>query len=379
MRVMFVTSPVLSHIFPTVPLAHALLAAGHEVRYAVGSELHAVSQAGMHAADITPGLDYTPLWMAEGEEDPMYAEDVGVEFLAELFARVSGAEVSGVLDLARDFAPDLIVHSAAQGAAALVAAALRLPCVEVPLGPADSDPRLARLLRSGMRREYERHRVTGEPAATARINTLPPSLQHLLPGRSPGSFTGPDEWSMAYVPYNGGGELPDWLSRPSRPRLAVTLGSMGAQWGGITVLKSLFANAGSVDAEFVLTLGGGDVSLLGELPGNVRVVEWMPLAPLLKTCAGVIHHAGSGTLLTAMRLGVPQCVLPHGSYQMTNAAVLTGAGTGFIADPDTLGEAECERLLTDTSLRSAGARIGEEIRSLATPADLVPRMVALAA
>lgn len=377
MRVLSVTSPVLSHIFPTIPLAHALLAAGHEVRYAVGSEPHAVTEAGLHAVDVTPGLDYTPIWMREGEEDPMYVTDVGMEFLAELFGRVSDAEVDGVLKVARDYEPDLILHSAAQGAAALAASALGLPCVEVPLGPADSDPRLGVLLREAMRRSYERHGVTGRPTATARITTLPPSLRHLLPGHSDTSSTGTEEWPMAYVPYNGGGELPDWLPHPTRPRIAVTLGSMGARWGGITILKSLFSHVENLDAEFVLTLGGGDLSLLDDLPDNVRVVEWIPLAPLLETCSGVIHHAGSGTLLTAMRLGVPQCVIPHGAYQKTNAATLTGSGSGFTADPDTLGTAACERLLNDSSLRAAGARVSEELRGMQPPADLVPRMVSL--
>ncbi|MFD0395282.1 hypothetical protein ACFQ3Z_36395 [Streptomyces nogalater] len=37
MRALFITSPGLSHILPTVPLAQALRALGHEVRYATGA------------------------------------------------------------------------------------------------------------------------------------------------------------------------------------------------------------------------------------------------------------------------------------------------------------------------------------------------------
>ena len=40
MRALFVTSPGLSHILPTVPLAHALRAAGHQVLYATGGDIH---------------------------------------------------------------------------------------------------------------------------------------------------------------------------------------------------------------------------------------------------------------------------------------------------------------------------------------------------
>lgn len=55
--------------------------------------------------------------MPEGTDDPMHVKDAGVEFLAELFGRVSGAEVGGALELARSYRPDLVVHSAAQGRA----------------------------------------------------------------------------------------------------------------------------------------------------------------------------------------------------------------------------------------------------------------------
>ncbi|MFD9718071.1 nucleotide disphospho-sugar-binding domain-containing protein [Streptomyces sp. NPDC059076] len=376
MRALFVTSPVLSHAFPTVPVAHALLAAGHEVRYALGAALDAVTDAGLPAVDVTPGLDYDKIWVPEGAEDPMYVKDAGVEFLAELFGRVSGAEVDGVLEAARSWAPDVIVHSAAQGAGALAASALGIPCVELPLGPADSDPRLAGLLREAMKGDYARHGISATPRATARISSVPARLAHLLPGGERPK----DEWLMRYVPYNGGGTLPAWLLAPSeRPRIAVTLGSIGAQWGGITMLAPLMAEAAHIDAEFVLTLGGGDVELLGELPENVRTVEWVPLAPLLETCAGIVHHAGSGTLLTAMRLGVPQCVLPDGAYQQANSAVLVGSGAGFTADATTIGAVECRRLLNDLELRTAAGALRQEmVDTMPTPADLVPRLVELA-
>ncbi|WP_329015385.1 nucleotide disphospho-sugar-binding domain-containing protein [Streptomyces sp. NBC_00690] len=376
MRALFVTSPVLSHAFPTVPVAHALLAAGHEVRYALGAALDAVTDAGLPAVDVTPGLDYDKIWVPEGAEDPMYVKDAGVEFLAELFGRVSGAEVDGVLEAARSWAPDVIVHSAAQGAGALAASALGIPCVELPLGPADSDPRLAGLLREAMKGDYARHGISATPRATARISSVPARLAHLLPGGERPE----NEWLMRYVPYNGGGTLPAWLLTPSeRPRIAVTLGSIGAQWGGITMLAPLMAEAARIDAEFVLTLGGGDVELLGELPENVRTVEWVPLAPLLETCAGIVHHAGSGTLLTAMRLGVPQCVLPDGAYQQANSAVLVGSGAGFTADATTIGGAECRRLLNDRELRTAASALRQEmVETMPTPADLVSRLVALA-
>ncbi|GAA2898737.1 salmochelin biosynthesis C-glycosyltransferase IroB [Streptosporangium fragile] len=378
MRVLFVASPGLGHLFPTVPLAQAIRAAGHEVRYATGGLSVAASEAGFSVIDVTPGLDYAPIFIAEGGGDgpqPIHADDPEDEMLARLFGRVSGVMVDGVVDAARSWSPDLIFSPPLQGAGPLAAAALGLPYVDMPVGLYDARRDLPDMVREAMREHYERHGVTGEPPATARISTCLPGFAELLPEeRSPG-----DAWPMRYVSYNGGAVLPDWLRhRPERPRIAVTLGTIEAQWGGIAVLAPLMAAAGAVDAEFVLTLGGGDVSLLGPLPPNVRVVEWAPLDALLETCEAVIHHGGSGTTMTAIQAGIPQCVLPQGSYQHSDVDVIAQRGVGILADAASLGAEECYTLLKDEALRDAARRARDELRSMPAPSELVPRLVALA-
>lgn len=374
MRALFITSPGLSHMFPTIPLAHALRAAGHDVRYATGGHVHGVSDAGLHVMDVSPGVNYAKLFVPDDgdDSDPMHAADPGMRQYATMFGRVSSVVVDGALDFARWWSPDLIVGTPTSGAAPLVAAALGLPYAEVPLGPTDSFPGLPAAIRAAMADDYERHDVTGDPAVTVRINTIPPSLEEHLPGgRSK------DDWRMRYVPYNGGGVLPDWLPQLSRPRIAITLGSIDGFGEGITRLKPLLGAVGGMDVEFVLTIGGGDLSLLGELPDNVRAEEWIPLAALLDTCEAIIHHGGSGTMLAAAAAGIPQCVLPHGDYQDASGEAIVGRGIGFSADPTSVGAAECDRLLKDEALRNAAHEVRDELRSMPAPVELVPRLVEL--
>ncbi len=57
MRVLFVSYPAIGHVFPTVPLAWALRAAGHEVLVATGCTGLEAANAGLHVADVAPGLD----------------------------------------------------------------------------------------------------------------------------------------------------------------------------------------------------------------------------------------------------------------------------------------------------------------------------------
>ncbi|MEU1238185.1 nucleotide disphospho-sugar-binding domain-containing protein [Micromonospora aurantiaca] len=375
MRVLFIPSPGLSHILPTVPLAHALQAAGHHVRYAGGGEIHAVAEAGLCGVDASPGADYAKLFIPDETDgvDPMHSDEAGVADLAAMFARVSGAVVNGALAFAKQWRPDLVVYTPTQGAGPLVAAALGIPCAELPLGPADGEEQLPSLIRAAMATDYERNAVGGSPGTRVRLMPMAPSIESLLPGpHTPGA------WPVRYQPYNGGAILPEWLvEAPARPRIAVTLGTIDARWGGIAQLAPFIEAAGSVEAEFVLTLGGGDEALLGKLPQNVRVIEWLPLGVLLESCAGIIHHGGSGTIMTALVAGVPQCVIPQGSFQNIGRDVLVKRGIGFSTSSAQLGPAECRRLLEDDSMREAARDAASEAATMPPVADLVPRLVQL--
>lgn len=182
---------------------------------------------------------------------------------------------------------------------------------------------------------------------------------------------------MRFLPHNGTMALPEWLSRPSdSPRIVVTLGSIEAMFDGIAVLAPLLSEAGRTDAEFVVTLGGGDPELLGELPGNVRLVEWIPLDALLATASAIIHHGGTGTMLTALACGVPQCVIPQGSYQRIAADAVEKAGVGVSAAPDSVGEVQFARLLEE-DLRRRVREVRAEMLAMPTPSDVAARVTAL--
>ncbi|MFD9975226.1 nucleotide disphospho-sugar-binding domain-containing protein [Streptomyces sp. NPDC059017] len=368
MRVLFVNSPGLGHIFPSVPLAHALTAAGHDVLYAQGGDVEAVAAAGVNVVDVTPGLDYATVFRPE-EID--FSVDGGDKFVAALFARVSGVTADRVVEVARGWSADLIVHSPLQGAGPLAAGALGVPAVSLVTGPADSAPRIDGLLRDHMKEHYLRHGVTPEPPPGFRLNSMPPSLRELLPDR----VRADDDVPVRHVPFNGNGELPGWLLEPPRrPRIAVTLGSIAGLWGGLAVLAPLVAAAAGTDAEFVVTLGGGDPSLLGDLPPNVRTVDWLSLGPLLSTCRGLIHHGGSGTSAVAMTAGVPQCVMPLSPDQKDNESAVVARGIAIGTSAETVGQEEFRALLEDEGLRAAAVEVREETAAMPSPAALVRRL-----
>jgi len=94
----------------------------------------------------------------------------------------------------------------------------------------------------------------------------------------------------------------------------------------------------------------------------------------LDRCDVVISHAGSGTALAALSLGIPQLCLPQGADQFGNAAAIAGAGAGLALSPvEATGAAIAEaasRLLVERSFPDSATRVSETIASMPGPDDV---------
>lgn len=379
---LFAVSPGLGHLFPTVPLAWALRAAGHDVLVATAAEgVAAAVHAGLPVVDTAPAAEIAAIFgVATGppgdrarrmrERGRRIAEAGGEvhELLLRTFGQVSAVTAGETARVARRWRPDLVVHSRLQGAGLAVASALGVPAVEHGFNLQREDDLAGRFL-PHLAEAYER--AGAEPRLPRRevIHVAPPEM---MVGTGAG-------WSMRYVPYNAGGELPDWLWRPAdRPRVLVTLGTVVPRLAGVGGLARMLAAASEVDAEFVLALGpDADLAALGPLPGNVRPVGWVPLHHLLPGCAAVVHHGGSGTTMAALGAGVPQLILPHGADQFINAGAVERQGIGVRCEPDDVEPALVAGLLHDVPVRKAARAAAARMAELPAPADVVGRLASV--
>jgi UDP:flavonoid glycosyltransferase YjiC (YdhE family) len=254
----------------------------------------------------------------------------------------------------------------------VVAGKLGIPLVDHGFGLARTAG-MGELYREHMAAAFDRHGVDALPEHQVAVDVAPPSM---VGGRS-------DGWPLRYVPYNGSGVLPERLVGVDRarrlPLVAVTLGSVAWAMTGLRPVRRIVEAARELDAEFVLALGAdADLSALGPLPATVHAVGWVPLNGLLPLCAGIIHHGGAGTTLTALDAGVPQLVLPFGADQHINAAGAAERGLAIVADEDAVDTALLARFLHDEPLCQAAAAVRSEMRAMPTPANLVPRLTELA-
>lgn len=370
MRVLFLSTPLASHLYPMVPLAWALRSAGHDVAVATTGPALSVASAGLDVIDFDPEGRCPSLAQINASRPDIVARratriDDGMVLLIEATRQF----VDPMIEVARRWRPDLVVHSQLQGGGPLAAAALGVPAVEHGaslLRTGDFYERLEQLIPE----TFAAHGLTGLPPRRALLDVAPPSMV----------TAHPQAWPMRYVPYNGGGVLPVELTEATgRPRVAVTIGTNIMAPNMAQLLSRVQAAAADVDAEFVVLLSGIDEGLDRAVPSNVRLVrEWLPLRALLGTCQLIIHHGGAGSILAALDAGVVQLVVPSGAPSYIQADAVRERGVGTVATADEVDGELIGRTLADEKLRATVAEVRDEMVGMPPPSAVVPRLVELA-
>lgn len=370
-RVMFTAAPGAGHVFPMIPLAWALRAAGHEVLLVTGGRgLAAAAKSGLPFADYAPTMTEQEVSDHITRRFPAHLPSPAsrIRNLTEAAERVCHIARFGVdetVRIAGHWRPDLVVHDPLNVAGLICGARFHVPTVQHLWGfvrAAGLSAELHRLLGD----DFERNGAAGLPESTTVLDVAPPGM---LIGE-------PEGWPVRYVPHNGAGALPDWLlgSAPARrPRIAVTLGTEVSAGPGLGIFARIAEAAEDVDADFVFAIGA-DPAQLGALPPNVRAERWLPFAALLARCSAALHHGGAGTTMTTLAAGLPQLLLPSGADHFANGTAVADRGAGLIAEVTDIDPRLLTRLVEDDELRENAAQVRAEITAMPTPAALAARL-----
>ena len=128
------------------------------------------------------------------------------------------------------------------------------------------------------------------------------------------------------------------------------------------VYASALAAVADLPIRVVLTKGGNDLEF-GEVPGNVRVEQWVDEPAVLAHASAAVGHGGAGTTLSALAAGCPMVVVPLFGDQPACAVRVAVSGTGVAAWMDAIGPA-IERVLAVDSYRTTARRVANEMRAL---------------
>lgn len=383
-RVLFLTADGLGHVFPVVPLAWAMRAAGHEVLVATTGSGLAAAEAGLAVADYAPGtpqgaqwhagLAATPRLLGRTYGQPDLAdrmrrgeEPVDIRMSSAMLAGYAESIVDRAVHLAREFRADLVVHESMCPVGVVVAAALGAPAVRLELNPARTTE-LAEHMLLHLAPTFARFGVAPAHAAAV-LDRTPPSMVADPTGE-------PTALPMRFVPYTGGAVDPPAGPPPSssgRRRVLVTVGTTLSEIAdGDGVVGRLASAVADLDAEVLLALGHVDPSALGPLPPGVRAVGWAPLEALLRGVSAVVHHGGAGTTFACLHAGVPQVVLPHGRDTPVNAGPVAARGLGLVVDPADFDAGHVVAVLDDPAYATAATEVRREIAAMPPPSAVVP-------
>jgi UDP:flavonoid glycosyltransferase YjiC (YdhE family) len=117
-----------------------------------------------------------------------------------------------------------------------------------------------------------------------------------------------------------------WLSEShTRPRVYLTLGTVS--FGAVEVLSRAVAEIAALDVDVLVTVGPeGQPAALGDVPDKVYVERFVAQSAVLPLVDLIVDHGGTGTVLSALEVGLPQLLMPQGADQLLNAEILTAAG-----------------------------------------------------
>jgi MGT family glycosyltransferase len=170
------------------------------------------------------------------------------------------------------------------------------------------------------------------------------------------------------------------LAPTSRTTVCLTLGTA---FNVPQLLAQAIDAVRDLQHNVIITTGPGvDPSSFGPVPRHIVVAAFVPQALILKHCAAVVSHTGSGTMLGALAEGLPEVCLPMGADQFSNADQIARTGAGIVVPPDVRTpqtiRAAIEEVL-DNSSYAAGARVLQaDIAAMPSANEVLTRVVALA-
>ncbi|MEU6071310.1 glycosyltransferase [Streptomyces sp. NPDC047082] len=390
MRILFAGAGNFGHVYPLLPLAKAARAAGHEVSFATGEQLHpAVVTAGLEPVAAGRSVPEAFMEAVKSRADlagagELGAQDVPPEVLADLHVQVFGsvlprwvaADLATALERLR---PDLVVYEALNPGAAFAAALAGVPAVAhgvgvMALGPEEERIGQELLATAG---DLGVDVPFGQLLALSRsyIDIVPPSIQ------DPGFLAAPlPRIEQRTVAYSEPGELPERIRESGRPFVYLTLGTA---LGSPEVLRTVLQGLLPLDVPVLVAAGPVvPVEELGELPERVVAVPWVAQPEALKHASVVVQHGGAGTTLATLAAGLPQLVLPQGADGPANGKAVAAAGAGEVVlaadqSPEAVTEAT-RRLLAEEGYRVSARKVAAEIAAMPDPAENVARLVELA-
>jgi UDP:flavonoid glycosyltransferase YjiC (YdhE family) len=384
LKTLFTSVPAYGHFNPLVPLAIALKRQGHTVSVATAPHFGPAVQA-VGLEHIPAGLDKR---LGEVQAAALRRLKPDQHPFAGIFLdALAGPMLSDLLAIVPRWGADVIVHESHELGGPTAAEMLGLPHVAVGINWIPYESKRLDVL---MGPDYADFRAThglppdptyGQIFRYLYLHPFPPSMApvpdpvvHITRLLRPDLPEPPAAYSTPELPVS-----------PERKTVYASLGTVFHEIGGQpNPLFDAIISALQNEPITLLITTGGDVEL--RIPGSSRAVvaieRYIPLAAVLPRCDLVIAHGGLGTMLGALRYGLPQLNLPIAADQGWNAEHLAELGAGMMLNWDQAGVDEIrsavQELLGKKSYRERAQELQADLDAMPSPEEVAETIVQLA-
>lgn len=335
MKVLITSTPGAGHMLPLFPYARAILDAGDNVLFCVRDEGAATARAAGFDVHVLPDADLVERNALFASVRDGLSDEAAEIAVGQVYAGLDApAALPSVLEAIDRFEPDVILAEVFEFAGATAAVQRGIPLVRGGI-------MLTRSESWGM--SFARPYVPEAIFDAPRFTLTPRALDDA-----------DDDATYRFA------ESTPVVRRPEEPPLVLlTFGSVTASFEQFNdVYGKAIEQLASLPIRLLVTTGRAfDPATLGELPANVEVEHWVPLAHTLTDASLVVHHGGFGTTRATACAGVPSVVHPMSVDQSRNAARIDELRAGVRVGE--IGElrAAVERVLADPSFEVAAKRI----------------------
>jgi MGT family glycosyltransferase len=358
-RVLFACWPFEGHVFPQMSMAIALRERGAEVAFYTDASMRELIEG--EGFEVHPFERVGPAWKrVHGRDRGTGSRREGLRVLRDAREWIVGSvphQVADLRDIIARWRPEVIGAEASMWGPLLVLAELG----PVPVGlvspligalvPAAGGPpirrlvaRVGSLVTARLRRRLDSIRADHGLgpmgcSVNAYLGRLPLYLVLSVPELDgerddlPASvhYVGACQWHPPEPP--GTVEWLDGLPR-ERPWVHVTEGT--SRFQDHFLLRSAAQGLAGAAVEAILVSGRGldaqEAGVATRAP-NVHVADWLSHDVLLRRCAAIVTTGGMGTVIAALRAGVPLVVVPTGWDKPINARRVVAAGVGVRLSP----------------------------------------------
>lgn len=170
-----------------------------------------------------------------------------------------------------------------------------------------------------------------------------------------------------------------WSADDARPLIVTSFSTTFQDHSG--ALQRVIDAAADLPVRLLVTLGGSIEAHEVRPAANTHVVHSAPHDQVLPHAAAMVTHGGHGTVIRALRHGLPVLVLPHGRDQYDNAARVIEAGAGLWLDAaSAVGAIQdaLRALIDDMALAQNAKRLGAAIEQEIAQSTIVEDMESLA-